>query len=136
VWGPLVAAVVLALASAPVALGVAAAAAGHLAAARTWLASALAVQCGYLAWQLHDLADQLDRVPWTRNAYSSITYTLLAADHVHVAAGIVLSAWLLLRLSRGLTPYRLRAAQAIGWYWHFVAVATLVVTAVVLSGRA
>ena len=35
------------------------------------------------------------------NAYSSIYYTLLGADHAHVALGILLDVWLLWKLARG-----------------------------------
>jgi heme/copper-type cytochrome/quinol oxidase subunit 3 len=61
---------------------------------------------------------------------------LLGADHAHVAVGILFNLWLLGKLARGLTTYRLNAVQAITWYWHFVNVLTLVVIATVLSARA
>jgi hypothetical protein len=34
-----------------------------------------------------------------------------------------------------MTPYRVRAAQAIAWYWHFVNAATLAVALTLASGR-
>jgi heme/copper-type cytochrome/quinol oxidase subunit 3 len=67
------------------------------------------------------------------NAYSSIYYTLLGADHVHVAVGIVLVVWLLWKLLRGLTMYRLNAIQAIAIYWHAVNLLTLIVIGVLTS---
>jgi heme/copper-type cytochrome/quinol oxidase subunit 3 len=67
------------------------------------------------------------------NAYSSIYYTLLGADHVHVAVGIVLVVWLLWKLVRGLTMYRLNAIQAIAIYWHAVNLLTLIVIGVLTS---
>ena len=44
--------------------------------------------------------------------------------------GILLEAWLLLRLITGLTRYRLVALQATVFYWHFV---NLLAVAVVLT---
>ena len=38
-------------------------------------------------------------------------------------------------LAGGLTRYRVNTMRAITWYWHFVIVLTVVVTAVLLSAR-
>src|SRR5205085_239734 len=99
----------------------------RLAATRLLLLLALVVQTGYFAYEVADFGDQLDTFDITRNAYSSIYYTLLGADHAHVAVGLLLDVWLLAKLVRGLTTYRLNAAVAITWYWHFVNVLTVVV---------
>jgi heme/copper-type cytochrome/quinol oxidase subunit 3 len=112
-----------------------AARAGRLGAARTSLVVALVVQSGYFAFEVNDFGDQLKRLDITRDAYSSIYYTLLGADHAHVALGILFDLWLLWKLMRGLTTYRANAAQAIAWYWHAVNVLTLIVTATLLSAR-
>jgi heme/copper-type cytochrome/quinol oxidase subunit 3 len=125
----------LAATSLPLALASAAARAGRVAAARALVLGALVVQAGYLGYQLHDLQDRLDSVAFGRDAYSSITDTLLVADHAHVALGIVFSLWLLAKLRRGLTGSRMQATTAIAWYWHFVNVATVLVTCTLLSGR-
>jgi cytochrome c oxidase subunit 3 len=135
VAGPVIAAVVLAATSVPVQLASAAVRAGRAALGQLLLGAALVVQCGYLAYQLHDLDGQLAQFRPGRDAYSSVYYTLLVADHAHVALGVLLAAWLVLRLARGVTTYRANAAHAIAWYWHFVNVLTLVVTAVLLSAR-
>ena len=94
---------------------------------------ALVVQVGYLVYEVHDYLHQLHRSVPQDNAYSSIYYTLLGADHVHVAVGIVLVVWLLWKLLGGLTTYRLRAVQVVAFYWHAVNVLTLIVIGVLLS---
>jgi len=68
-----------------------------------------------------------------RNAYSSIYYTLLGADHAHVALGVLFDLWLLGKLATGLTRYRVRATWAIALYWHAVNLITVVVIATLLS---
>jgi heme/copper-type cytochrome/quinol oxidase subunit 3 len=110
--------------------------AARLAPARLFLVLALIVQGGYFAYEVHDFGDQLGRLPVTRDAYSSIYYTLLGADHAHVALGILFNVWLLWKLAFGLTTYRANATQAIAWYWHFVNVLTVVVIGTLLSARA
>jgi cytochrome c oxidase subunit I+III len=112
-----------------------AARAGRVAATRLFLSCALVVQCGYLAYEVHDFSNQLSRVGITRNAYTSIYYTLLGADHAHVALGILFNLWLLGKLARGLTTYRMNATQAIVLYWYAVSVITIVVIATLLSAR-
>ena len=94
---------------------------------------ALIVQCGYLLWAINDYVDQLQVSTPQDNAYSSIYYLLLGADHVHVAVGILLVVWLLWKLVRGLTTYRLNATQAVAFYWHAVNLLTLIVIGVLLS---
>jgi cytochrome c oxidase subunit III len=132
---PLVLVACLALTSIPMQLASNGARAGRLAAARLLIVVALVVQAGYLAYAIHDYRDQLATMPISRDAYSSIYYTLLGADHAHVAIGILFSVWLLWKLARGLTTYRLNATQGITWYWHFVNALTVIVILVLLSVR-
>ena len=124
---PLVLAAVLLTTSVPMQLASFAAHARRLAAARAFVVLALVVQGGYFAYAVHDFADQLHSFDITRNAYSSIYYTLLGADHAHVALGLLFDLWLLWKLATGLTTYRVKAVQAIAWYWHAVNLLTLVV---------
>jgi heme/copper-type cytochrome/quinol oxidase subunit 3 len=130
---PLVMAGILATSSLPMQLAAGAVRRGRLWTTRFLLVWALAVQCGYLAWAIHDYVDQLHHSAPQDNAYSSIYYTLLGADHAHIAVGILLVVWLLGKLARGLTMYRLNAVQAVAFYWHAVNVLTLIVTGVLLS---
>jgi heme/copper-type cytochrome/quinol oxidase subunit 3 len=50
-----------------------------------------------------------------------------------VAIGVLLTAWLLWKLLRGLTMYRVNAVQVVAFYWHAVNVLTLIVLGVILS---
>jgi cytochrome c oxidase subunit III len=102
-----------------------------------WLlvALALVVQAGYFAFEVHDFQSDLTKFTPQRNAYGSIYYTLLGADHAHVAVGLVLSLWLLLRLAGGLTSYRLVGLRAVTLYWHVVNAITLAVIGTILSAN-
>jgi heme/copper-type cytochrome/quinol oxidase subunit 3 len=132
---PLILVGCLAATSAPMQLASRAARAGRLLATRLFLVTALVVQAGYFAYEVHDFQDRLRTFGIGRNAYSSIYYTLLGADHAHVALGILFNLWLLGKLATGLTTYRANAAQAIAWYWHAVNLITLAVLGTLLSAR-
>jgi len=82
---------------------------------------------------VHDYLHEVAKDPVQKDAYSSIYFTLLGADHAHVIVGILLSLWLVWKLMRGLTMYRLNAVQVITFYWHAVNLVTLVVIGVLLS---
>jgi heme/copper-type cytochrome/quinol oxidase subunit 3 len=130
---PLVLLGVLVLTSVPMQLALRAVHARRLGAARLLLVLALAVQAGYFAMQVHEYAGDLGRFAPSDHAYGSIYYTLLGADHAHVALGLLLDLWLLGKLARGLTRYRLNAFSAITLYWHAVNVITIAVTLTTLS---
>jgi cytochrome c oxidase subunit I+III len=130
---PLVLAGVLALTSLPMQLAAGSARRGRRARAIALILLALVVQSGYFAFEVHDFADQLHRFTLQQNAYGSIYYTLLGAAHAHVCVGLLLSVWLIGKLARGLTMYRLNATQAVTVYWHAVNALTLVVTGVLLT---
>ena len=121
--------------SVPMQLASLAARAGRVAATRLFLVAALIVQSGYFAYEVHDFQDQLRKFDIGRNAYSSIYYTLLGADHAHVALGILFDLWLLAKLATGLTTYRANATQAIAWYWHAVNLITLAVIGTLVSAN-
>lgn len=124
---PLVLAGILAAASIPVFLGSRAAAAGLARRAQAFFLVALVVQSVYLGLQIHEMSSDLDRFTPQQSSYGSIYYTLLGAEQTHVAVGILMSAWLVLRLVTGLTRYRLTAVRAIAFYWYAVAVIGVVV---------
>ena len=130
---PLILAGVLASTSLPMQLAAMAARRARLWVARALLVWALVVQCGYLVYEIHDYVHQLHRSAPQDNAYSSIYYTLLGADHAHVAIGILLVVWLLWKLLGGLTTYRRNAVQVVAFYWHAVNLLTLIVIGVLLS---
>jgi len=100
---------------------------------RRWLLLALLVQVGYLVVELVRYHDDLAKFGPQDGAYGSLYYTLLGADHAHVAVGILLDVWLLWKLLGGMTRYRRNALRAVALYWYAVIVLTIVVTLTVLS---
>jgi heme/copper-type cytochrome/quinol oxidase subunit 3 len=132
---PLALAFVLASTSVPMTLALRAARAANLARARLSILVALVIQAGYFAYEVHDFGWQLRRFTPQTDAYGSIYFTMLGADHAHVAVGLLLDAWLLLKLARGLTRYRLVATWAITVYWYAVSLITLAVVGTLLSAR-
>ncbi len=126
---------VLLLSSIPMWLAARAAQRGRLNAVRLFVLAALVLQAGYFAYEVYDFRDQLQAFTPQDTAYGSIYYVLLGAAHAHVFVGLLLDVWLLGKLARGLTPYRVRATQGIAWYWHAVNVLTLIVTATLVSAR-
>jgi cytochrome c oxidase subunit 3/cytochrome c oxidase subunit I+III len=125
---PLILTAVLVATSVPMQVALRAARAARLGPARLALAVATAAQATYFGLQIHLFLDDLAKFTPGEHAYGSIYFTLLGAHHAHVAAGLLLDVWLLLRLATGLTRYRLTALWAATFYWHFVnALAVLVV---------
>ena len=87
-----------------------------------WLvAAAAAMQGTYLGLQINLFADDFHKFTPSDDAYGSIYFTMLGVHHAHVAAGLVLNAWLLGALAFGLTNYRLLALRIASYYWYFVA---------------
>jgi heme/copper-type cytochrome/quinol oxidase subunit 3 len=130
---PVVLAFVLASTSVPMYLATRAARAGRAAATFTAIFLALIVQTGYFAYEVHDFADQLKQFTPQTDTYGSIYYVLLGADHAHVALGMLLNAWLLTKLVRGLTTYRANGVIAVAWYWYFTSAVTLAVIGTLTS---
>jgi heme/copper-type cytochrome/quinol oxidase subunit 3 len=130
---PLTMLALLVATSVPVQLAARAGRAGRLAAVRAFLLLAFVGQATYLGVSIHEYADDLDKFAPQTHAYGSIYYTLLGADHVHVGIGLLFSLWLLAKLARGMTLYRLNALQAISFYWHAVNVLTVIVTLTIVS---
>jgi cytochrome c oxidase subunit 3 len=135
VLAPVVLTAVLAAALIPFGGALALARRGHRAPAFALLALATCVQAAYFAIQIHLFSDSLGQFGPQANAYASIYYVLLGADHAHVAVGLLFDAWLIVRLAFRLTPYRLRALQAVALYWSAVVVLTVVVVLTELSPR-
>jgi|1185.fasta_scaffold329215_2 heme/copper-type cytochrome/quinol oxidase subunit 3 len=105
----------------------------HSATPRRWLALALFVQAGYFAMEVHQFQDDLHHFTPQQHAYGSLYYTLLGADHGHVAVGLLLNLWLLWKLAFGMTEYRRRAIRAIAFYWYAVIVLTIAITLTITS---
>jgi heme/copper-type cytochrome/quinol oxidase subunit 3 len=125
---PLLLTALLVASSLPIALAARAARDGRVGAARGALAAALAIQAAYFGLQMHLFLHDLARFTPQQGAYGSAYFTLLGAHHTHVAVGLLLDVWLLLRLFGGLTTYRVNGLRATAFYWHFVnALAVLVV---------
>jgi len=130
---PLILLGVLVATSVPVQLGAVFARAGRVTAAQLAFLTALAVQSGYLAMQIHLFAGDLRHFTPQGSAYGSIYFTLLGVHHAHVFVGILLEAWLVLRLFGGSRRYRAVGAEATAFYWHAVNVLAVAVTIVLLS---
>jgi heme/copper-type cytochrome/quinol oxidase subunit 3 len=130
---PLILTGVLVATSVPMQLAAAAARRGRVAAARRAVMLALIVQAGYFAMQIQLFTDDLHRFSPRGSAYASIYFTLLGAHHFHVALGMLLSAWIVVRLLGGLTRYRLVGLEAITFYWHFVNVLAVCVVLTQIS---
>jgi heme/copper-type cytochrome/quinol oxidase subunit 3 len=133
---PLVLAGVLVATSVPMQVASSAAARGRSRLAWASIFLALLVQSGYFAMQLHLFLHDLGKFTPQGSAYGSIYFTLLGTHHTHVAVGLLLDVWLLLRLSRGLTRYRAIGVQTTAFYWHFVNLLALLVVGAQLSARA
>jgi cytochrome c oxidase subunit 3/cytochrome c oxidase subunit I+III len=123
----------LVLTSIPMQLAWRAARDGRRAAAWRLLLLAFGVQLVYLVWQLHDFVHLVHVYPPRETAWASVYITLLGTDHAHVLAGLLLNAWLLVRIASRLTHYRLVGLWATTFYWHAVNVITAVVLAVQVS---
>ena len=130
---PVVLAAVIVATAVPMHLATRAAAAGRRGLTAALVGGALLVQGGYLAIQIVSYLHDLDSFGPKDGAYGSIYFTLLGADHGHVAVGLLLSLWLLARLASGLTSYRVKAVRVVAWYWYFVAGVAIAVTATQVS---
>lgn len=111
----------------PIFLSVAAAKRGSVRPAWAMLALAAVAQASYLGLQIHLEVGDMSSFSPQENAYSSIYYTLITAHHAHVAVGLALDAWLLWKLARGITNYRLIALRVGAIYWYFVSAAAVAV---------
>jgi heme/copper-type cytochrome/quinol oxidase subunit 3 len=130
---PSLLAAVLVLTSAPMQLASLAAQRGRLGRARLGLGLALFVGSGYLAMQIDRFAVSLQTLRPEESSYASLVYLIQGGHHVHVLVGLLLNAYLLLKLTRGLNGYRTVGVQAVALYWHFVNVLAVAVLLTLLS---
>lgn len=105
----------------PMAASVRAAKRGRAGLAWWLLAAATAIQAVYLGLQIHLFVGDLGSFSPSDNAYASIYFVLPGIHQLHVAIGLLIDAWLLAKLSGGLTNYRLVALRVAALYWYFVA---------------
>jgi heme/copper-type cytochrome/quinol oxidase subunit 3 len=118
---------VLVMTVAPAGLAALAAARGRRGAAWLLLLGAALLQGGYLAWQIVLYADDVRTLEPTETAYASVYLTLLMVHHAHVAIGLLLDLWVLVRLAGGLNRYRVLTVRVVALYWAFVAAAGVLV---------
>jgi heme/copper-type cytochrome/quinol oxidase subunit 3 len=95
--------------------------------ARRALALALLVGSGYLAMQIDRFAVSLHTLRPQESSYASLVYLIQGGHHAHVLVGLLLNAYMLVKLSRGLNGYRTVGVQAVALYWHFVNVLAVAV---------
>jgi cytochrome c oxidase subunit III len=124
---PLVFTGMLVASSIPMFLSVKAAKGGAVRAAWWLLLLATAVQATYLGLQIHLMVDDLHSFSPQANAYGSIYYALITVHHAHVAVGLAIDAWLLWKLARGITNYRLIGLRVAAFYWYFVSATAVAV---------
>jgi heme/copper-type cytochrome/quinol oxidase subunit 3 len=129
---PLILTGVLVATSIPLQLAFRAALAGRVARAWWLIAIPVVVQLGYFAMQIRLFDDDLQKFS-PHNGYGSVYFLMLGAHHAHVVVGILLEVFLLYRLLKGLTNYRLIGLQSTVFFWHFVNLLALCVVAVELS---
>jgi heme/copper-type cytochrome/quinol oxidase subunit 3 len=130
---PIVLTGVLTLTAIPMLLAARAAQAGRRRTVMRLVALALIVQGGYLAVQIVEFLSDLSKFGPRDEVYGSIYFTMLAADHAHVAIGLFLNLWVLARLRTGLTNYRVVTVRVVSLYWYMVIVVTIEVVAKQLS---
>jgi cytochrome c oxidase subunit III len=133
---PVALTLVLVATSIPVQMSLRAARRDRVVTARRLLLLAFVVQAGYFAMQTSRIEDDLGKFTPQGSAYGSIYFTMLGAHQAHVAVGLLLDFWLLGKLLRGLTRYRLVALQSTALYWHVVNLLALLVLGAELSARA
>jgi heme/copper-type cytochrome/quinol oxidase subunit 3 len=80
------------------------------------------------------IVEEWHTTPATRDAYDSFFFTLQGAHVAHVAAGILINAFLLGKIGRGrLTQYRVNGIWAMAMYWHFVNALAILVLLTTIS---
>ena len=122
---PLILTAVLVATSLPLFLAARTAKRGRTRATWMLLAAALLVQIFYIGAQALLFVDDYNKFAPTSNAYTSIYFTLVGLHAAHVVIGMLLIAFLLVRLLPGLTNYRLVGVRVVALYWYFVNLAAI-----------
>jgi cytochrome c oxidase subunit 3 len=112
---------VLVASTVPVALASWAARGGNLRATIQLIAAASFVQCGYLAYQLHQYVGEVHALKPSTGAYASALAALVGFHHAHVLLGVLFNLVLLFWLVvGGLSDYRVNGIRAVALYWYVV----------------
>jgi heme/copper-type cytochrome/quinol oxidase subunit 3 len=130
---PLVYTAILVLSSVPMLVAVQAARAGRRGLLWVNLLGALAIGALYLWLQADLLRTSAGQFTPRTDAYGSIYYTLQVAHAAHVFVALLLNLWLLSKVWRRVTVYRLVGIQAVALYWHFVNALAVVVVFTIVS---
>jgi cytochrome c oxidase subunit III len=130
---PLAYTFVLVLSSAPMLVAPPAARVGRHGLLVTNLLGAVLLAGLYLWLQSNLLRDDSLHFTPRDNAYGSIYFTLQVAHAVHVFVGMLLNVWLISRVARRVTLYRLVGVEAAALYWHFVNALAVGIVLVVIS---
>lgn len=121
VLDPSILTAVLVATSVPMALAAGRAKTGEQRGTISMIALAVVVQCGYLAYQLHQLVGELHTLHPQSGAYASAYLALLGLHHAHVLLGILIDLGLLFWLAvSGLSDYRVTGVRALALYWHVI----------------
>ena len=99
------------------------------------LAASLLLGLAYSVAQIQLFREGWPQVHAKETAYGSIFVTLAGAHLAHVAAGVLVNAWLTLRVAGGITQYRANGVRAIALYWHVVNVLAVLVYLTLISPR-
>jgi cytochrome c oxidase subunit 3 len=130
---PLLYTLVLVLTSVPMWVATRAARSGRRDVLWLNLLAAAALGALYLWLQADLLRTSAEQFTPRTDAYGSIYYTLQVGHAAHVFVGLLLNAWLLSKVWRGVTLYRLTGVRAVALYWHFVNALAVVVVLTILS---
>lgn len=131
---PVVLTAILVATCAPVYYAVRSARAGEVKRAWWLILFATAIQAAYLGLQLHLFVVDLGKFSPQIDAYASAYYALLGIHHAHVAIGLALDAWVLVKLFGGrITNYRLIGVRILGLYWYFVSAMAIAVVLTQIS---
>jgi heme/copper-type cytochrome/quinol oxidase subunit 3 len=133
VLGPLVYTFVLVLSSVPMLVASSAARAGRHGLLVVNLLASVLLAGLYLWLQSNLLRDDSLHFTPRMNAYGSIYFTVNVAHAAHVFAGILLNVWLISRVVRRVTLYRLIGVEATALYWHFVNALAVAIVLVIIS---
>jgi cytochrome c oxidase subunit III len=130
---PLVFTGILVFTTLPMWIAVQAAKAGRRGLLWANLLAALLIGGLYLWLQSDLLRKSAEQFTPRTDAYGSIYYTLQVTHALHVFAGLLLNGWLLSKIWRRVTVYRLFGVQAVAFYWYFVNALAVAVVLTILS---